>query len=134
MITPGHRRNREVGLRPVLWNNKVHSLYHMLFCLLSILVSLGNGEASYCSTSHPISPNLNFAGLAMRPPQEALGFEERILSPLLAKSCRRLTRPRLFCRQCPALGPKRGVWLPAKEFPFPKGDCPTEMAIWEQPS
>lgn len=32
-----------------------------------------------------------------------------------------------------APGPRHGVWLLAKEFPFPRGDCPGEMAIWEQP-
>ena len=52
------------------------------------------------------------------------GFEERILSPQFTKSCQRLTRPSPFHRQCPTLGPKHGVWLPAKEFPFPRGRLP----------
>lgn len=120
-------------------NYKVHGLQHMLFCLLSILFSLGSGEALHSSSSFPTSSTLYFGASAMRPPQEGLGFEERILSPLLTKSCQRLTRPRPFHRQCPALGPKLGAWLPAKDFPFPRGRLPRRdghlgttflMSVW----
>lgn len=104
----------------------------MLFCLLSTLLSLENGQAPYSSTPYLIFPTLHFGASAMRLPQGGLGLEERILSHTPTKNSWRLTRPRLFHRQRFALSPKHGIWLPAKEFPFPKGDCPGEMAIWEQ--
>lgn len=69
----------------------------------------------------------------MRPPQEGLAHEERILCPLLSKKLLKVSRAQAL-PQGPALGPRHGVWLLAKEFPFPRGDCLGEMAIWEQPS
>lgn len=104
----------------------------MLLCLLSTLLSLENGEAPYSSTSYFIFPTLHYGASTMRLPQGGLGLKERILSHMLTKNSWRLSRPRLFHRQCFALGPKRGVWMPAKKFPFPRGYCPGEMAIWEQ--
>ena len=125
MTTPGHRMNRKVGPRPSAVNYKVRGLHHTLFCLLSILLSLGSGEAPHSSISFSISPTLPSGASAMGPPQEGLGrLWGKNLSPRFTKSCQRLTRPSPFHRQCPTLGPKHGVWLPAKEFPFPRGRLP----------
>lgn len=106
-------------------NCKVRGLHHTLFCLLSILLSLGSGEApSFFLTSFSSSPTLPLS-LSHEAAQEGLGrLWGKNPFPRFTKSCQRLIRPSPFHRQCPTLGPKHGVWLPAKEFPFPRGRLP----------
>lgn len=57
--------------------------------------------------------------------QKGGALRKEILSPRFTKSCQRLIRPSPFHRQCPTLGPKHGVWLPAKSF-IPKGKTAQE--------